>query len=222
MTGPKRVTEKQLAANRRNALKSTGPRTPEGKAVSRYNALKHGILAKAVIPPALEPYESRADFDDLLDAFEAQFAPANRLEALLVQQMAIIYWRLARLYRAEAGTIANGQDRAEWSRARDKLAEEQGPFAALAESGKHRDVEPDPHHPDDPWPTHSQDVDYARHSLPHLDTALKYARYETTLQNRLNHALAALERLQRQRSGAFVAPPVVIDVTGVELPDEEG
>lgn len=45
------ATEKQIAANRRNALKSTGPRTPEGKARSRWNALKHGILAKAVVAP---------------------------------------------------------------------------------------------------------------------------------------------------------------------------
>ena len=222
MTGPKRVTEKQLAANRRNALKSTGPRTPEGKAVSRYNALKHGIFAKAVIPPALEPYESRADFDDLLDAFTAQFAPANRLEALLVQQIAVITWRLARLYRAEAGDIALGQDRVLKQRARDKLAQEQGPFAALAASGEPQDVEPEPHHPDDPWPTHSQDVSYASHSLVGLTTALKYARYETTLQNRLDHALTSLERLQRMRGGEFIAPPVVIEVAGIELPDEEG
>jgi hypothetical protein len=220
MTGPKRVTEKQLAANRRNAQKSTGPRTPEGKAVSRYNALKHGIFAKAIIPPALEPYESRADFDDLLDALEAQFAPANRMEALLVQQIAVITWRLARLYRAEAGGIAKSQDRAIRFRASDKLMEEQGPFAALADTGKHSNVEPEPHHPDDPWPTHREDVDYASHSLPGLDTALRYARYETTLQNRLDHALTALERLQRQRGGEFIAPPVVIDVTGVDLPDD--
>ncbi len=57
MTGPKQVTEKQLAANRRNAQLSTGPRTPEGKAVSRWNALTHGILAQAVIPPPLDEIE---------------------------------------------------------------------------------------------------------------------------------------------------------------------
>jgi hypothetical protein len=49
MTGPKR-------SNRANALRSTGPRTPEGKAASARNALKHGILSKAVIPPALEGF----------------------------------------------------------------------------------------------------------------------------------------------------------------------
>ncbi len=54
MTGPKRVSERQLAANRANALRSTGPQTPEGQAVSARNALKHGILSKAVIPAALQ------------------------------------------------------------------------------------------------------------------------------------------------------------------------
>ncbi len=49
MTGPKRVSERQLAANRKNTLRSTGPNTPEGKAVSARNAIKHGILSKAVI-----------------------------------------------------------------------------------------------------------------------------------------------------------------------------
>jgi len=52
------VSDKQLAANRANAQRSTGPRTPEGKAIARYNALTHGILARAVIPEALTPYES--------------------------------------------------------------------------------------------------------------------------------------------------------------------
>lgn len=41
----KRMTEKQLTANRRNALRSTGPRTAKGRAVSRMNAMKHGILS---------------------------------------------------------------------------------------------------------------------------------------------------------------------------------
>ncbi len=43
-----KVTARKIEANRRNALKSTGPRTENGKKKSRYNALKHGILAKEV------------------------------------------------------------------------------------------------------------------------------------------------------------------------------
>ncbi len=47
------ATDKQIAANRRNALRSTGPRTPLGKARSRANSARHGLLSKAIADPAL-------------------------------------------------------------------------------------------------------------------------------------------------------------------------
>ena len=70
MTAPKHVTERQLAANRRNAGASTGPRTAEGKAASRWNALKHGALAQAqaVIPPPLDINLSLADSPAQMEA----------------------------------------------------------------------------------------------------------------------------------------------------------
>jgi hypothetical protein len=43
------TSDKQTQANRRNAQKSTGPKTPEGKAAVRHNALKHGLLAERVL-----------------------------------------------------------------------------------------------------------------------------------------------------------------------------
>jgi hypothetical protein len=43
------TTEKQAAANKRNALKSTGPKTPRGKAIAKMNALKHGVLSSQVL-----------------------------------------------------------------------------------------------------------------------------------------------------------------------------
>jgi hypothetical protein len=45
------TTTKRMAANRRNAQKSTGPKTPEGKAVVRLNAMKHGLLSREVLLP---------------------------------------------------------------------------------------------------------------------------------------------------------------------------
>jgi len=47
------ATDKQIAANRQNALRSTGPRTPLGKARSRANSLRHGLLSKVGADPAL-------------------------------------------------------------------------------------------------------------------------------------------------------------------------
>lgn len=113
MAGPKRVTERQLAANRRNAQRSTGPRTAEGQAVSRWNALKHGALSQALIPPALEPYESREEFEALLGTLRSELDPGSALEEMLVERIATSYWRLARLLRAEAGEISELLDRSE-------------------------------------------------------------------------------------------------------------
>ncbi len=57
------TSDKQLRANQRNALKSTGPRTPEGKAAIRRNALKHGLLSQEVLLPG----EDEAALKDLGD-----------------------------------------------------------------------------------------------------------------------------------------------------------
>jgi len=110
MTAPKTLSDRQLAANRANALRSTGPRTPAGRARSRWNALKHGALAEALIPPALEQYESRAAFDELLASLHASLAPDSPVEEMLVERIAVSYWRLARLLRTEAGSIAYNRE----------------------------------------------------------------------------------------------------------------
>jgi hypothetical protein len=107
---PKTMTPAALAANRANAQKSTGPRTPEGKAIVSQNAVTHGLSARALIPPALEPYESREEYEALLTSVRRQLRPATALEHLLVESIAANNWRLLRLYRVEAGLIARRQD----------------------------------------------------------------------------------------------------------------
>ena len=106
MTGPKRVTDKQIAANRANAKKCTGPRTAAGKERSRWNALKHGILATSVIPPSMEPFEMPGTFEALLDALRSHYSPVGPIEGMMVEIIAACYWRLARLFCAEAGAAA--------------------------------------------------------------------------------------------------------------------
>jgi hypothetical protein len=92
------ATDKQIEANRLNAQKSTGPKTPEGRAAVRLNGVKHGITAETLVLKV----ESEADFTDLLDSYEAEHQPATPTEEALVQQLAMATWRLRRLYRAEA------------------------------------------------------------------------------------------------------------------------
>jgi hypothetical protein len=95
---PRTVSKRMIAANRRNARKSTGPRTRAGKARSSSNSLKHGLLAKSVVVQTSPQCE--ADFHATLARLHAD--PQGFIEETLVQRIAACYWRLARVHRTEA------------------------------------------------------------------------------------------------------------------------
>jgi hypothetical protein len=68
LPAPRPTSVGQIEANRRNALRSTGPRTPAGKQASRLNALRHGLRASEVIIPGQEdPEEFEATLSELID-----------------------------------------------------------------------------------------------------------------------------------------------------------
>jgi hypothetical protein len=93
------ATGKQFEANRQNAQKSTGPRTPEGRAAVRLNGVTHGLTAETIVLKG----ESEADFTNLLGSLEAEHDPVTPTEEALVVQLAMATWRLRRLYHQEAG-----------------------------------------------------------------------------------------------------------------------
>src|SRR5437764_6240932 len=95
------ATLKQIEANRRNALLSTGPKTPEGKAAVRLNALRHGLRAHTVVLPG----EKSEAFQQLCDDLEAEWQPQTRTEQLYVEQMAVSQWKLRRMEIAEASLL---------------------------------------------------------------------------------------------------------------------
>jgi hypothetical protein len=105
---------KQIAANRRNALKSTGPTTPEGKDRSRCNALRHGLTAETVIA-ALEDAEDYQAFEAVvISDYDAESA----VERELVLRLASVLWRLRRatgietaLFESEASKLEHGSSR---------------------------------------------------------------------------------------------------------------
>jgi hypothetical protein len=89
----------QIEANRRNALKSTGPKTPEGKAAVRMNSLRHGLRARTVVLPG----ENRDEFNQLCDDLEREWEPQSRTAQFYLEQMAVSQWKLTRMEVAEAG-----------------------------------------------------------------------------------------------------------------------
>ena len=95
------TSAKKAESNRRNAQKSTGPRTEQGKANSRLNALKHGILASQGVLSAIEGREDREAFAQVVDGLADDFAPVGTFEQLLVQKIATCFWRYRRLLRFE-------------------------------------------------------------------------------------------------------------------------
>jgi hypothetical protein len=94
-------SEAQIRANRRNAQASTGPRTPEGKAISSANSTKHGLTGGFRVLSE----ESQEQFDELVAEYYTAYAPANSHERFLVEEMVQARWRIARLRRLEAGII---------------------------------------------------------------------------------------------------------------------
>ena len=92
------ATPAQINANRANALKSTGPRSAEGKSASRFNALKHGIDAASIVIPGEDP----ADYDALVAAYHRDFRPESPSETFHVDTMLRADWQKRRLQRVEA------------------------------------------------------------------------------------------------------------------------
>jgi hypothetical protein len=88
----------QIAANRANAQKSTGPRSVEGKSASRFNALKHGIDAASIVIPGEDP----ADYDALVAHYLHEYCPQSASESFHVDTMIRADWQKRRLETVEA------------------------------------------------------------------------------------------------------------------------
>jgi hypothetical protein len=183
------ATHQQIHANRRNALRSTGPKTPAGKAVSSRNALKHGLRARA----ALLPGEDKHAFERLFKAFRAHYRPLDRLQEILVEQMAVAYWKLSRLARIESHLY---QDQS-------------AAHSPLYDSPKdwfHRQNEPDPQ-PNKPKLTPDQLIARAFiQDASGFNTFSRLSYYEMRLERSFYRAHHELERLRLKPAPAQATP----------------
>jgi hypothetical protein len=99
------TSAKQVVANRRNAQKSTGPRTANGKHIASKNALVHGILSGDLMVGTEDPTQ----FQALLNGLVTDFQPVGTNEIMLTEKMAIALWKMKRLNAVEAATIKSAQ-----------------------------------------------------------------------------------------------------------------
>ncbi len=91
-------SKRQIAANRRNALRSTGPRTRSGKATVAANAMKHGLTARSI----LLPNESVEEFESFREKLLADLNPLGALQESWAEQFVEDRWRLRRIPVLEA------------------------------------------------------------------------------------------------------------------------
>jgi len=178
------TSQKQIEANRRNARKSTGPKTPKGKARVSRNALKHGLLSRA--RDLLVDGESPKELETFREAMMAELAPEGELERLLADRVVASAWRLRRANRLERDIID------------DDLIRQIG----------HRQDSPELYRG---WlyPTAGR---VAATTICRTDTFGKIARYEAHIERGMYRALHELERLQAARRGQAVTPPLAVDV----------
>jgi len=175
------TSERQYSANRANALMSTGPKTPEGKARSSKNALKHGLTADSVV---LEG-EDKDAFDELLARLEKYYEVQDIVAHELCKQAAQYMWRMRRAAGFETALMA-------WVHKRQK-AEEANSWmdvpGRLLNSRVEDDVDIDPEH------ENRVRVGRLVEDLLKGDVLGKLQRYDAHNLRQLKTILADLERM---------------------------
>jgi hypothetical protein len=215
------TSDKQVRANQQNALKSTGPKTPEGKAAIHRNALKHGLLSQEVLLPG----DDEAALKELSGTLRDELQPVGELENMLVERIIAANWRLRRLGRVEAGIFTRELYRELAERARQEahsykrsILDEIG-AGEITDKQKHKEAISKAEEMEA-----KQDTETATLGRTFIRDASeanafsKLSRYETTIERSLYKALHELQDLQAARLTRDNVPPpmaVDVDVTGV-------
>jgi hypothetical protein len=212
------ASEKQMVANRKNAERSTGPKTGAGRRAIAGNAVKHGLLSRHVLLPG----DDMAAFEALRRGMLEALKPVGELEDVLVDRVVHGLWRLQRLGLVETGLLLAArcdleaeQATAEAQRCtRNDMAEmfttlphgdvtviDEAAHAAALERGRQAAVRKEG---DIPM--------LGRAFLAHEGTFAALSRYESNIERGAYKALHELQRLQAARSGQAVPLPVAADV----------
>jgi hypothetical protein len=196
------TSSRQIEANRRNALKSTGPKTAAGKEQSRRNAVRHGLTAKTVIS-ALEDVEDYGAFEAAIIAdYDAQSA----VERELVLRLASVLWRLRRATTMETGLFEiQAEHLHAYRQSRELFPHSQGLIHAVF---RRDDLSNHPVHIGgqarlDKISANGPAIEFARcflrlANLPNFALD-RLSRYEATLWRQVGRILLALDALDRRK-----------------------
>jgi hypothetical protein len=222
------ASEKQNRANRRNARKSTGPKTSGGKAAVRLNANKHGLRSQEVLLPG-EDGEALKELDENL---RAELEPVGEIENLLVEGIVTAHWRLRRLRRVEAGVFAWQLYEELAERAQQEAQTYERNFLVDIDANQDTTITDEQKHQEalskaQEMKAEQEDAETAtlgRTFMRDSDQAnafSKLSRYETAIERSLYRALHELQRLQAARhTEGRVPPPAALDVTVSGAPGE--
>jgi hypothetical protein len=134
-----KLTPEKIAANRANAQKSTGPKTPFGRAHSKMNALKNSLLLRDTTVQGMYIKENDRELAALRRDLYQDLQPVGRLEEVLVDLIVTTLWRSHRVLKAETGEIALSVDNGVWQRRPERNNEDvildEDPEKALSQSG---------------------------------------------------------------------------------------
>ena len=175
------ATEAQIRANRRNALRSTGPRTPEGKARSSRNHLVHGLTATGLLD-----HESPDLLTAIHEDFRRDFDPQTSVEEVLVERMALAYFRLGRFSHIEADLLQREEAEPTHEQLHEKYGHDENKLRYIWNARQYGRV--------------------TRSYLANQKTLHRLSLYEVRLQRDFDRALRDLQRLQRERPPAAAEP----------------
>ena len=129
------TSEERIAANRANAQKSTGPKTREGRAASKFNAVKHGILSREVLVAG----ENAEELTAFHESFREDFQPVGARQEMLVDLIVTTHWRLRRLLAVESGEMTVSAEREGTEKSRTETAKKK--TEETAEGCRHIQIE---------------------------------------------------------------------------------
>jgi hypothetical protein len=206
------TSDRRKAANHANARRSTGPRTLKGKAVVRFNALRHGLLARDVILPG----EDIDAFEELWNQVRSDLSPVGRLEEFLVDRVINAMWRLRRLARAETAFlywrmhVLKADRLAEWVRSFEESLLDGLSFTTITDKASHGEAVEARRRAE-----HERDRDEVLigcaldAEAKEGDALGKLVRYETAIERSLCRSLYELHQLQDERQNR--ASPLISD-----------